>query len=73
MMIDAYRKIRDQDLLHNFLLWKFSSQTCEEFFRTARSFTSTESTIINFTVNQFIHRVKRIQTVTDIKHDYQIK
>lgn len=71
MIIDVYRKLRDSNSLQYFLPWKFSSQTCEEFFRTARSFTSTESTVINFTTNQFMHRVKRIQTVTDIKNCYE--
>lgn len=48
MIIEIYRKLRDINQLQCFLPWKFSSQTCEEFFRTARSFTTTESTMINF-------------------------
>lgn len=45
------------------------SQTCEAFFRTARSFTSTESTVINFTMMGFESKLNRIQAKTEIAHD----
>lgn len=71
MLINVYRKLRDWNMLKHFLPHKFSSQTCEEFFRTARSFTTTESTVINFTPLQFMHKVKRIQTLTDLNNYFQ--
>ncbi|XP_062555195.1 uncharacterized protein LOC134220217 [Armigeres subalbatus] len=45
------------------------SQTCESFFRTTRSFTSTESTVVNFTMKGFESKLNRIQAKTEIMHD----
>jgi hypothetical protein len=42
----------------------FGSQTCEKFFRLARSMTSTYSTVINF--NDLIYRVDRIKQIHSI-------
>ena len=52
-----------------FLPWLLSSQACEEFSRRARSMTSTFSTIVNFTVLEFIYRAKRIQILLDIRQE----
>lgn len=43
-----------------------SSQPCEEFFRKIRSFTSTFSTQVNFSMLEIIQRIKKIQLQGDI-------
>lgn len=53
--------LRDSKQDHLFLIWLFNSQGCESFFRLARSMTTTESTVINFTMLQFLYRVRRIE------------
>lgn len=44
------------------------SQTCEATFRDARAFTSTESTVVNFTMQGFESRLNKIQCKKDIMH-----
>lgn len=58
---------RDKNEPHLFLPCLFSSQPCECFFRHARSMTSTQSTVINFTMLDFIHKAKRIQMQEQLK------
>lgn len=53
-------KFRGENSPEFFLVSLFSSQTCEAFFRMARSMTVTHSTIINFSMKEFLHRVRRI-------------
>lgn len=72
-LISIYRELRDTDKLRHFLPYRFSSQPCEEFFRTARSFTTSESTVINFSTYDFLHKIKRIQTATELKNYYSKK
>lgn len=43
-----------------------SSQPCESTFRQVRSFTSTFSTVVNFTMLDIIHKIKKIQLQNDI-------
>ncbi|XP_038106357.1 uncharacterized protein LOC119766060 [Culex quinquefasciatus] len=45
------------------------SQTCESFFRSARSLSTTESTVINFTMKGFESKINLIQAKTEIAHD----
>ncbi|XP_065074604.1 uncharacterized protein LOC135698522 [Ochlerotatus camptorhynchus] len=47
------------------------SQTCEGTFRDARAFTSTESTVVNFTIQGFESRLNRIQFKRDVMHRNQ--
>lgn len=49
-----------------FLLILMSSQPCEEFFRKIRSFTSTYSTQVNFSMLEIIQRIKKIQLQGEI-------
>lgn len=67
MILALYRKLRDKNQLQYFLPSLYNSQTCESFFRLARSFTTTQSTVINFSVYQFLHRLKRIQVAEDLQ------
>ncbi|KAK3920118.1 E3 SUMO-protein ligase ZBED1 [Frankliniella fusca] len=53
-------KYRDNLTPEFFLVSLFSSQACESFFRLARSMTSTQSTVINFSMKEFLCRVRRV-------------
>ncbi|XP_062702600.1 uncharacterized protein LOC109428658 [Aedes albopictus] len=44
------------------------SQACESTFREARAFTSTESTVVNFTIQGFESRLSRIQFKKNVMH-----
>ena len=41
--------------------WLLGSQACEQTFRAARSMTGTFSTVINFTLLDFLHHLHRLQ------------
>lgn len=43
-----------------------SSQPCENTFRSLRSITSTLSTVVNCTVLEALHRMRRIQLISEI-------
>ncbi len=59
-LISLMLKLKDRPEL--FQPWNFSSQPCEAFFRAARSFTSTQSTQVNFTLKDFIvSRRKKVE------------
>lgn len=47
----------------------FNSQTCESFFRDARSFSNTFSTMNNFTVKGFLRRSEKISLLNQFKYD----
>lgn len=49
-----------------FYLPNMSSQPCEKLFRAARSMTSTFSTIINFSIKEFLYKICRINTINNI-------
>ncbi|KAK3926414.1 Endopolyphosphatase [Frankliniella fusca] len=53
-------KFRDNLSPQFYLPSLFSSQACESFFRLARSMTSTESTVINFSMKEFLSKVRRV-------------
>lgn len=66
MLVNVYRKLRNDGNLNLFIPELFNSQTCESFFRCARSLTSTQSTVINFTTRQFLYKVKRIDRMIEL-------
>lgn len=72
-LINCVLKCRDTSGEDSFLVWLFNSQTCESFFRKARSQTSTYCTIINFSMLDFLHRAKRIQALEDISRELKNK
>lgn len=47
----------------------FSSQMCEKLFRTARSMTSTYSTIINFSIKDLIYRIDKLRQMNVVMND----
>ncbi|XP_067203736.1 uncharacterized protein [Linepithema humile] len=65
-MINMIQKLRDCNMSHLFMPPLFSSQPCEAFFRQIRSMSTTYSTIVNCSLLDVIHRIKKIQLQTDI-------
>ncbi|CAF3621841.1 unnamed protein product [Rotaria socialis] len=45
----------------------FNSQTCEEMFRSARSMPGTFSSIVNFSVQEFLNRAQKLSLLYKIK------
>lgn len=50
-------------------VYLFNSQSCESMFRNARSLSGTFSTIINFTVADFLRRSQKLSVLLGIKWD----
>ncbi|CAI6371460.1 unnamed protein product [Macrosiphum euphorbiae] len=75
--INAHSLISLIHLFHNnqglkaemFVPWLLNSQPCEKLFRSARSLTSTFSTVIHFSMYDLIHRLHRIEMLNIIKND----
>lgn len=57
-----------KEALHTYL---FNSQSCESMFRSARSLSGVYSTVINFTVTDFLRRSQKITIVNKIKHQQE--
>lgn len=57
-------KLREENIPASvFQPWKFDSQTCESYFRMARSFTPMESTQVNFSMMDFREsRCRKVDT-----------
>lgn len=55
-----------RDKNYAFDITLLQSQACESFFRTCRSFTSTESTVVNFDMHSFESRLNRIEAKIEI-------
>jgi len=71
-LILLVKKFRDSTYClrpYMFIPWHFSSQTCEELFRTTRSMTSTFSTVVNFTMKDILQRLTRIELLNMIQND----
>jgi len=66
-IVKAIRVLRDSKCDNLFLPLLMSSQPCESFFRKARSLTSTESTVINFCMSEFLYKVKRVEFLLDFR------
>ena len=53
--------------LHVLHVHTFSSQACESIFRNTRALSGIYSTIVNFTVHDFLRRAQRLSLLNDIK------
>ncbi|XP_026285684.1 uncharacterized protein LOC113211514 isoform X1 [Frankliniella occidentalis] len=62
-MIMMIVKFREESTPEYFIVQLLGSQACESYFRLARSMTSTQSTVINFCMKEFLSRVKRIDVL----------
>lgn len=67
-LLHLITKLRDSKQEHLFIPSIFSSQNCEETFRTFRSMTSVNWTKINFTIYELLHMIRRIETANDIAY-----
>ena len=56
----------------NFLPWLLGSQCCERLFRSARSMSSTFSTIINFSISGFMRRLHRLQLQVKLESECDV-
>lgn len=63
--------LQKNNLTHLFIPHMLSSQPCELFFRQIRSFTSTNSTVVNFSTKEVLDRVSRTQLLSEISNDSQ--
>ncbi|VEN51230.1 unnamed protein product [Callosobruchus maculatus] len=70
-LINICTNFRDNPNLTNdmFLPHLFSSQTCEKVFRATRSMTTTNSTVVNYSIKDIIRRLDRISTINNIITD----
>ena len=50
-------------------IWLFSSQTCESMFRTARSMSGPFSSVVNFSVAEFLRRAEKLSVLQTIKSE----
>ncbi|KAE8752335.1 hypothetical protein FOCC_FOCC000807 [Frankliniella occidentalis] len=64
-LIQNIVKFREEKSLQLFQPWLFSSQPCERLFRSARSLTSTYSTVANFSILEMLHTLQRIEYLTN--------
>lgn len=65
-LVNVILKLTEQNSLEQFVPWLYSSQPCESFYRNLRSMSTTGSTIVNCTVLEAFHKLKRIQLQQDI-------
>lgn len=68
-LIKVVRRMRDEGTPKLFLPVYLGSQACEGFFRAARSETETKSTVINFSMKEFLRRRGRIEMQAMIAHE----
>lgn len=61
--------LKKNNLTHLFFPHMFSSQPCEEFYRTVRSVSTVNSTMVNFSIKELLNRLSRIELLSDISND----
>ncbi|CAF2168973.1 unnamed protein product [Rotaria magnacalcarata] len=64
LMVLVAEKIITEEALNISL---FNSQICENVFRSARSMSGPFSTVVNFSINEFLQRVEKLSTLQNIK------
>lgn len=55
-----------------FLPHLLGSQDCEAFFRNLRSMGSTNYTVVNFTMNELLHKIRRVMKMSHLESMYNI-
>ena len=63
LLLALEKKITDEALQ----LTLFNSQICEGYFRTARSMSGSFSTVVNFSVHEFLQRASKLSLLQDIR------
>lgn len=73
VLLKFIKKLQNMDNLNSnmFIPSLLSSQPCERLFRSARSITSTFSTVINFSIKDFMCRIDRISFINFVLNDLQ--
>ncbi|CAG9765770.1 unnamed protein product [Ceutorhynchus assimilis] len=71
MLIKLIKLFQNDESLKNsmFIPWISTSQPCESLFRAARSITSTFSTVINFSIPDFMSRIDQIFYINSVIND----
>lgn len=70
MLVVLYRSLRDSGTLNLFNFLKFlGSQACEELFRKLRAMTTIYWTNINFSVQEVLQKLRRINVLQQIEHE----
>jgi len=60
--------VRQHDLPESALqIWNYHSQSCESTFRLTRSMSGAFSSVVNFTIEQFLKRAGKLSVLTDIE------
>lgn len=72
-IINIIVNLREMKCPEFFLPTLFNSQTCENFFRITRSMTSTNCTMVNFSMLEVLHRLKRLQLQTDLSYSDELQ
>ncbi|XP_055705946.1 uncharacterized protein LOC129803424 [Phlebotomus papatasi] len=72
-LIEVVRRLRDNNQEEYFHPQYFSSQPCEEFFRHLRSLSTTKNTVVNFSLLDVFHRVRRIELQSEITNTLKDK
>lgn len=68
-LIHLIKKFRDTSQLELFIPTIFNSQTCEQTFRQMRCMTTINWTRINFSLQELLHIVGRVELLNDIVYD----
>lgn len=73
VLLEFIKTLQNADNLDSnmFIPSLLSSQPCEGLFRSARSITSTFSTVINFSIKDFMSRIDRISFINFVINDLQ--
>ena len=64
-MIHMIRRFRDNEEPELLVPTIMGSQDAEDFFRRARSMTTMSSTMTNFSILEFVHRIRRIDFISE--------
>jgi len=71
-LVKYFSKLENGEDSQMFIPWLYSSQTCEKLFRSTGSMTSTYSTVVNFSLKDFIRKLTRIEILNFIQNDLRI-
>ncbi|KAJ1518841.1 hypothetical protein ONE63_011545 [Megalurothrips usitatus] len=72
-LLKVLRHLRETSHDSLFLVLLLNSQFCERFFGKTRSMTTTESTKVNYTMLDLLHRVKRVEFLLEISQKFDSK
>ncbi|KAF5279936.1 hypothetical protein FQR65_LT15134 [Abscondita terminalis] len=72
-LIQKYRDNKQFSQMKHFTSWLFSSQPCEQVFRSTRSMTSTFSTKVNFSLQDIMNRLHKIEVLVNTVNDLSDK